>query len=88
MLLDINFSLDIQNKIWINAGLEFEAIWAEHVRTGLPRAFLTDAISKRINDLNDSVSAYVFLQKSSQFFFTLCNFIFLSFLLELIKINR
>lgn len=61
--------VDIQNKIWSNAGLEFEAIWAEHVRTGLPRAFLTDAISKRINDLNDSVSAYVFL-------FILFNFIF------------
>lgn len=52
-------ALDIQNKIWSNAGLEFEAIWNEHVKTGLPRAILSDAISKRINDLNDSVSAYV-----------------------------
>jgi hypothetical protein len=28
---------------------------------GLPRAILSDAISKRINDLNNSVSAYAHL---------------------------
>jgi len=51
---------DIQNRIWKNAGYEFEAIWNEHVRTGLPRSLLSDQLSKRINDLNDSVSSSSF----------------------------
>lgn len=48
---------DIQNIIAQNADLEFQCIWKEHVRTGMPRCVLTDKISDKINSLNDAISA-------------------------------
>jgi glutamate dehydrogenase len=38
-----------------NARLEFEIIWEEHVRKGIPRAILTDLISEKINNIKDSI---------------------------------
>lgn len=40
-----------------NAQLEFEVIWREHKRTGLPRSVLTDNISKKINSITDAINA-------------------------------
>eukprot|EP01130_Rhizamoeba_saxonica_P012440 TRINITY_DN5247_c0_g1_i1.p1 TRINITY_DN5247_c0_g1~~TRINITY_DN5247_c0_g1_i1.p1 ORF type:complete len:1393 (-),score=361.44 TRINITY_DN5247_c0_g1_i1:42-4220(-) len=42
--------VEIINK---NADLEFECIWREHLRTGMPRSVLTDVVSAKINQLND-----------------------------------
>eukprot|EP01126_Amoeba_proteus_P062656 TRINITY_DN8557_c0_g2_i3.p1 TRINITY_DN8557_c0_g2~~TRINITY_DN8557_c0_g2_i3.p1 ORF type:complete len:986 (+),score=217.93 TRINITY_DN8557_c0_g2_i3:378-3335(+) len=48
---------EIQMKIELNAALEFEAIWRENQRTKLPRSVLSNAISKKINALNDSIES-------------------------------
>lgn len=40
-----------------NARLEFEIIWKEHERTGIPRAILTDMISEKINQIKDAVNS-------------------------------
>lgn len=37
------------------ADLEFEAIWQEHERTGIPRHILTDQLSDKINTMTDFV---------------------------------
>lgn len=47
----------IQAKIIDNANNEFECIWREHLRTGLPRNVLTDKVSNKINTLNDFIHA-------------------------------
>jgi len=39
-----------------NARLEFEIIWKEHERTGIPRAILTDIISEKINQIKDAIN--------------------------------
>jgi glutamate dehydrogenase len=46
---------EIQRKIEYNADMEFECIWREHLRTGTPRAILTDTVSAKINTLNNSI---------------------------------
>src|SRR5690606_27367852 len=46
---------EVLEKIRRNARLEFECIWNEHLRTGIPRAQLTDEISAKINKLHDSI---------------------------------
>lgn len=38
-----------------NARMEFEIIWKENTRTGIPRAILTDMISEKINQIKDSI---------------------------------
>ncbi|MGB9837039.1 MAG: NAD-glutamate dehydrogenase domain-containing protein [Candidatus Saccharicenans sp.] len=38
-----------------NARMEFEIIWKENARTGIPRAVLTDLISEKINQIKDAV---------------------------------
>jgi glutamate dehydrogenase len=48
---------EILELIRENAQLEFEVIWWEHKRTGLPRSVLTDRISKKINAITDAVTA-------------------------------
>jgi len=50
---------EIQQRIEGDAELEFECIWREHERTGTARYLLTDAVSDKINSLNN------FIQKSS-----------------------
>lgn len=40
-----------------NAWLEFEIIWKEHERTGIPRAILTDMISEKINQIKDAINS-------------------------------
>jgi len=47
----------IQERIEENAELEFECIWREHSRSGLPRCVLTDKLSEKINELNDTITA-------------------------------
>jgi len=46
---------NVQNIIEKNAELEFEAIWAEHERTGAPRAILSDELSYAIVRLNEQL---------------------------------
>jgi glutamate dehydrogenase len=48
---------EIQRRIAKDADLEFECIWREHKRTGMPRYLLTDAVSEKINNLNRFVTA-------------------------------
>ena len=38
-----------------NARQEFEVLWSEHAKTGIPRHRLTDMVSGRINELNVNV---------------------------------
>jgi glutamate dehydrogenase (NAD) (EC 1.4.1.2) len=38
-----------------NARLEFEIIWKENARKGIPRAVLTDLISEKINQIKDAI---------------------------------
>jgi len=47
---------DIQRIIENNADLEFQCIWKEQLRTGMPRCVLTDKVSDKINSLNDAIS--------------------------------
>lgn len=47
---------EVQSVIQRNADLEFEAIWKDHERTGLPRSVLSDQLSVAINDLADELS--------------------------------
>jgi glutamate dehydrogenase len=49
------YAREIQARIIRDADLEFECIWDEHERTGLPRYVLTDKISNRINEFNDEI---------------------------------
>jgi len=39
-----------------NAALEFEIIWKEHERTGIPRSVLSDIISEKINQIKDAIN--------------------------------
>ncbi|KAK6519774.1 NAD-dependent glutamate dehydrogenase [Arthrobotrys conoides] len=50
---------EVQNIIKNNARLEFEAIWAEHERTGRPRSLISDDLSYAITNLDEE------LQKTS-----------------------
>ena len=50
---------EIQTRLEADADLEFECIWKEFERTKTPRYLLTDAVSDKINTLND------FIQHSS-----------------------
>lgn len=45
----------VQAKIQENAGLEFEAIWREHEKTGIPRSILSDTLSWAITDLDEEL---------------------------------
>jgi len=47
---------NIQEIIQRNSDLEFDCIWREHERTGMPRCVLTDKVSDKINSLNDAIS--------------------------------
>ena len=51
-----NYVKEIQEIIERNADLEFECLWREHERTGIPRFLLTDLISDKINLLNDMIN--------------------------------
>lgn len=54
-----SYVAEIQARIEADSDLEFECIWREHERTKTPRYLLTDAVSDKINSLND------FIQHSS-----------------------
>jgi len=45
-----------------NAALEFEIIWREHERTGIPRSVLSDMISEKINQIKDAINASDLIQ--------------------------
>jgi glutamate dehydrogenase len=51
-----NYVVEVQNRIEADATLEFECIWKEHERTGIPRFLLTDQVSAKINQLNQFVA--------------------------------
>ncbi|HVP89600.1 MAG TPA: NAD-glutamate dehydrogenase domain-containing protein [Terriglobales bacterium] len=40
-----------------NARREFEVIWRENTRTGIPRSILSDRVSEKINAIKDSIRA-------------------------------
>ncbi|KAK6348689.1 NAD-dependent glutamate dehydrogenase [Orbilia javanica] len=46
---------EVQNIIKNNARLEFEAIWAEHERTGRPRSLISDDLSYAITNLDEEL---------------------------------
>jgi glutamate dehydrogenase len=45
----------ILDKIRENARLEFNLLWKEHERTGLPYCTLSDSLSQKINALKDTI---------------------------------
>lgn len=47
---------EVHRIIELHAADEFESIWREHARSGEPNCILTDVLSVKINDLNDSIS--------------------------------
>lgn len=46
---------EVQAKICDNARLEFEAIWREHERTGVPQSILSDKLSEKITSLDEDL---------------------------------
>jgi len=46
---------EVQDIIRRNARLEFEAIWREHERTGIPRSNLSDSLSVAITELDEEL---------------------------------
>jgi len=52
-----DYVVEVQNKIEENARLEFECIWNEHVKSKVPMSTITDKLSEKINQLNDTISA-------------------------------
>jgi glutamate dehydrogenase len=46
---------EVQEIIQLNARLEFEAIWREHEKTGIPRSTLSDSLSVAITQLNEEL---------------------------------
>jgi glutamate dehydrogenase len=48
---------ELQQVIRLNARLEFEAIWREHEKTGIPRSTLSDSLSVAITNLDEELQA-------------------------------
>jgi glutamate dehydrogenase len=48
---------EIVDHIADNARREFEVIWRENARTGLPRSVLSDRVSEKINAIKDGIMA-------------------------------
>mmetsp|Transcript_8269 Transcript_8269/g.34732 ORF Transcript_8269/g.34732 Transcript_8269/m.34732 type:complete len:1010 (-) Transcript_8269:63-3092(-) len=48
---------EVHRIIELHASDEFESIWREHARSGTPNCVLTDVLSVKINELNDSISS-------------------------------
>ncbi|ODV91984.1 hypothetical protein CANCADRAFT_80654 [Tortispora caseinolytica NRRL Y-17796] len=46
---------DVQRIVVNNARMEFECLWKEHQRTGVPRSVLSDRLSYAINNLNEEL---------------------------------
>ena len=46
---------EIVEHIADNARREFEVIWRENAKTGIPRSVLTDTVSEKINAIKDSI---------------------------------
>ena len=46
---------EIIDEISDNARREFEVIWRENARTGIPRSVLSDKVSEKINAIKDSI---------------------------------
>ena len=53
----------VQETIKLNAALEFEAIWREHQKTGLPRSTLSDTLSVAITKLDEELQNTELWQK-------------------------
>jgi glutamate dehydrogenase len=51
----LRYVQEIHRRIETDADLEFECIWRENLRTGTHRYLLTDQVSDKINQLNDSI---------------------------------
>ena len=48
---------EIVTKISDNARREFEVIWHENTRTGIPRSIPSNRVSEKINAIKDSIRA-------------------------------
>lgn len=48
---------EVLERIRENARLEFEAIWRDNQKSGIPRPVLTDMLSTKINSLNSAIQA-------------------------------
>ena len=48
---------EVQEIIQLNARLEFEAIWREHEKTGVPRSTLSDSLSVAITQLDEELQS-------------------------------
>lgn len=46
---------EVHKRIEENASLEFETIWQENMLTQVPRSIVSDNLSNKINELNDSI---------------------------------
>jgi len=46
----------VKNVIALNARLEFECIWREHEASNVPYVILTDKVSEKINELENTIS--------------------------------
>lgn len=53
----LSYVADIQNIICANAAKEFEAIWAEHQKTGKSRSVLSTELSQALNRLSEELEA-------------------------------
>lgn len=53
----LSYVADIQHIICANAAKEFEAIWAEHQKTGKARSILSTELSQALNRLSEELEA-------------------------------
>lgn len=53
----LSYVADIQNIICANAAKEFEAIWAEHQKSGKPRSVISTELSQALNRLSEELEA-------------------------------
>jgi len=51
-----DYVVEVQNKIEENARLEFECIWQENIKSKIPMSTISDKLSEKINQLNDTIT--------------------------------
>ncbi|EAN32237.2 Glutamate/Leucine/Phenylalanine/Valine dehydrogenase family protein [Theileria parva strain Muguga] len=79
---------DIMEIIRKNATLEFEALWSEGLRTGIPRCDLTDVLSDKINALKSRIKSSNTLFNDKELVHTVLSRCVPASLLELVTVEK
>uniref|UniRef100_A0A3B0NIJ2 Glutamate dehydrogenase, putative n=1 Tax=Theileria annulata TaxID=5874 RepID=A0A3B0NIJ2_THEAN len=79
---------DIMEIIRKNATMEFEALWSEGLRTGIPRCDLTDILSDKINALKSRIKSSNTLFNDNELVYTVLSRCVPESLLELVTVEK